>query len=235
MGESFPPIVGYQSHGAIVHFNVDEENALKLEPEGLLLFDSGGHYLHGTTDITRTIGLGDLTDQQKRDYTLVLKGMIALSRVKFINGTKGCHLDILARKALWDYGLNYGHGTGHGVGHFLAVHEGPVSIRQEYNENVIVPGMVVSNEPGLYREGKYGIRIENMIVCIEKEETEFGKFLGFETLSLCPIDTSAIDISLLNDEEKSWINNYHKLIKEKLNNSLSEELNLFLEEITKDL
>ena len=188
-GESFHPIFGYKHHGAIVHLSVDENDALTLQAEGILLFDSGGQYLEGTTDITRTIALGEISEQQKTDYTLVLKGMIALTNAIFPAGTKGAHLDILARKALWENGLNYGHGTGHGVGHFLNVHEGPMAIRQDFNENSIEPGMVLSNEPGLYREGEYGIRIENMIVCIEKQKTQFGTFYGFESLTLCPIDT----------------------------------------------
>jgi len=170
-----------------------------------VLFDSGGQYLDGTTDITRTIALGEITRQQKIEYTLVLKGMIALTNAKFPTGTKGCHLDILARKALWEKGINYGHGTGHGVGHFLNVHEGPMAIRQEYNSNEIEPGMVLSNEPAMYRTGEYGIRTENMIVCVEKEETEYGKFLGFDTLTLCPIDTTLIDKSLFNKEETDWL------------------------------
>ncbi|HRX13354.1 MAG TPA: M24 family metallopeptidase, partial [Draconibacterium sp.] len=160
---------------------------INLEPEGILLFDSGGQYLNGTTDITRTVALGEVSDRQKKDYTLVLKGMISLTKAKFIAGTKGCHLDILARKPLWENGLNYGHGTGHGVGHFLNVHEGPMAIRQEYNEHQIEPGMVMSNEPAFYREGEYGIRTENMIVCVELEKTQFGQFLSFETLTVCPI------------------------------------------------
>lgn len=176
MGESFPPIVGYKAHGAIVHLNVSEEDALPLKREGVLLIDSGGQYLHGTTDITRTVALGDVTKMQKTDYTLVLKGMIALTTAQFPEGTKGCNLDILARKALWERGLNYGHGTGHGVGHFLNVHEGPVSIRQECSETPVLPGMVLSNEPGIYREGEYGIRIENLLVCVEKRQPDLGDF-----------------------------------------------------------
>jgi Xaa-Pro aminopeptidase len=152
-GESFPPIVGYKSHGAIVHLNVGPEDAFSVEPEGILLFDSGGQYLDGTTDITRTVALGPVTEQQKTDFTLVLKGMISLTLAEFPTGTKGCHLDILARKPLWENGMNYGHGTGHGVGHFLNVHEGPMAIRQEFNEHPIEPGMVMSNEPAFYREG----------------------------------------------------------------------------------
>lgn len=234
-GESFPPIVGYKQHGAIVHLSVGEEDALPVEAEGILLFDSGGQYFDGTTDITRTVALGEITAQQKHDYTLVLKGMIALSCAVFPLGTKGCHLDILARKALWENAMNYGHGTGHGVGHFLNVHEGPFAIRQEFNENAIEPGMVMSNEPGFYREGEYGIRTENMMVCVEKQETEFGKFLGFETLTLCPIDTTLIDLDLMSSEEKSWLNNYHKRVNTELKPMLISELHGFLNELTKEI
>ncbi len=231
-GESFPPIVGYKSHGAIVHLSVGQENALPLDADGVLLFDSGGQYLQGTTDITRTVALGEITPQQKKDFTLVLKGMISLTQAVFPAGTKGCHLDILARKALWENGINYGHGTGHGVGHFLNVHEGPMAIRQEYNPNTIEPGMVMSNEPAMYRTGMYGIRTENMIVCVEKEETEFGKFYGFETLTLCPIDTRLIEVDLLSTEEKQWLNNYHERVKKELIPYLPGELTDYLEEIT---
>ena len=234
-GESFTPIVGYKSHGAIVHLSVNEENANTIHPLGFLLFDSGGHYFEGTTDITRTIALGPLSEKQRRDFTLVLKGMIALTEARFPYGTKGVHLDLLARKALWENGLNYGHGTGHGVGHYLAVHEGPMAIRQEYNPNLIELGMVLSNEPGLYREGEYGVRTENMMVCVEKEETEFGRFLGFETLSLCPVDVNAIDQGLLTEAEKRWINDYHARVKKELAPLLSPELIRFLEEITPEV
>lgn len=235
VGESFAPVVGYREHGAIVHLNVGEEDALPLKPEGILLFDSGGQYLHGTTDITRTIALGDVTSQQKTDFTLVLKGMIALSQSKFPLGTKGCNLDVLARKALWEHGLNYGHGTGHGVGHFLNVHEGPMSIRQEFNEVALQPGMVLSNEPGLYREGEYGIRTENLMVCVEKETTAFGKFFGFETLTLCPIDTRLIDFELLSENERKWLNHYHQWVRKELEPMVSPELKVFLEELTAEI
>ena len=234
-GESFPPIVGYKQHGAIVHLSVGEEDALPVEADGILLFDSGGQYLDGTTDITRTVALGKITEQQKRDYTLVLKGMIGLTEAKFPHGTKGCHLDILARKPLWKNGMNYGHGTGHGVGHFLNVHEGPMAIRQEFNETVIEPGMVMSNEPAFYREGEYGIRTENMMVCVEKEKTEFGKFLGFETLTLCPIDTTLINKELLVKDEIEWINNYHKEVNCKLKPLVRKELHKFLNDLTKEI
>jgi Xaa-Pro aminopeptidase len=232
-GESFPPIVGYKHHGAIVHLSVGPDDALSVEPEGILLFDSGGQYLDGTTDITRTVALGEVAEQQKRDYTLVLKGMISLTTAKFLTGTKGCHLDILARKPLWENGLNYGHGTGHGVGHFLNVHEGPMAIRQEYNEHQIEPGMVMSNEPAFYREGEYGIRTENMMVCIELENTRFGKFLGFDTLTVCPIDTTLIIPELLSEKEINWLNDYHNEVNKLLKPLLVNELHDFLDELTK--
>lgn len=235
VGESFPSIVGYREHGAIVHLNVGKKEALTLKPEGILLFDSGGQYLHGTTDITRTVALGKVTQQQKTDFTLVLKGMIALSAAKFPAGTKGCQLDILARKALWESGLDFGHGTGHGIGHFLNVHEGPVSIRKEYNETAVSPGMVISNEPGLYRESEYGIRTENLILCVEKETTDFGKFLGFETLTLCPIDTKLIDFTLLNENETEWLNSYHKEVRKLLKPVVRKELHTFLDKLTAEI
>ena len=232
-GISFFPIVGYKEHGAIVHFHVSPENALPIEPDGFLLFDSGGQYLDGTTDITRTIALSELTAQQKTDYTLVLKGMISLTLAKFPINTRGYHLDILARKDLWQHGLNYGHGTGHGVGYFLNVHEGPVSIRQEFNDRVLEAGMVLSNEPALYRLGEYGIRTENMIVCVKDESNEFGDFLRFDTLTLCPIDTSPIDKSLMNADEISWLNSYHQWVFDELEPLVQGELKVYLKELTK--
>jgi len=235
MGDSFAPIVGYREHGAIVHLSAGEDDAFQVKPDGILLIDSGGHYMHGTTDITRTISFGKVTDRQKSDFTLVLKGMIALSSAIFPEGTKGAHVDILARKALWKEGLNYGHGTGHGVGHFLNVHEGPASIRQEFNDNPILPGMVFSNEPGLYREGKYGIRTENLIVCVHKKTTEFGSFLGFDTLTLFPLDTSLIDMNLIDREEREWINSYHRVVMKELSPFLSQEHKDFLEELTTEI
>jgi Xaa-Pro aminopeptidase len=235
MGESFAPIVGYAGHGAVVHLTVDETNALPVMPEGILLIDSGGHYLTGTTDTTRTVALGAVTDQQKRDFTLVLKGMIALSMAVFPVGTKGVHLDILARQALWQNGLNYGHGTGHGVGHFLSVHEGGASIRQEYNPREIEAGMVFSNEPGIYRTDEYGVRTENMIVCVEKQTTVFGKFLGFETLTCCPIDISLIEVELLNSEERKWLNDYHLNVKRELFPLLTDVPQEFLEYLTREI
>lgn len=234
-GISFYPIVGYKEHGAIVHFHVSEDNALPIKKDGFLLFDSGGQYLDGTTDITRTIALAELTRQQKTDFTVVLKGMISLTLAKFPVNTRGYHLDILARKDMWQHGLNYGHGTGHGVGYFLNVHEGPMSIRQEFNDRVIEAGMVLSNEPALYRLNEYGLRTENMIVCVKEETTEFGSFLRFDTLTLCPIDTNAIEKSLLNPEEIEWLNSYHHKVAEELSPMLNNEQSAFLKELTKPI
>jgi len=227
-GISFFPIVGYKEHGAIVHFHVAEDNALPVEKDGFLLFDSGGQYSDGTTDITRTIALSELTARQKSDFTVTLKGMISLSCAKFPINTRGYHLDILARKDMWQHGLNYGHGTGHGVGYFLNVHEGPMSIRQEFNDRVIEEGMVMSNEPAMYRLGEYGLRTENMMVCVKDETTDFGEFLRFDTLTLCPIDTKAIEKSLLTPEEINWMNSYHQWVYDELSPLLNDELKAFL-------
>lgn len=232
---SFPPIVGYKETGALVHRRVSRENAVPVLREGVLLIDSGGQYLSGTTDITRTVSLGQPSAQEKQDFTLALKGMISLSTARFPAGLRGVNLDILARKAMWDQGINYGHGTSHGVGFFLNVHEGPMSIRMEYNENPIVPGMVLSNEPGIYREGLYGVRTENMMVCVEKETSQFGQFYGFDTLTLCPIDLCLIEKSLLTEAEKDWINRYHQQCRQILAPFLSREETDFLRSITQIL
>ncbi|WP_163323474.1 aminopeptidase P family protein [Draconibacterium mangrovi] len=234
-GESFPPIVGYKSRGALVHLHIGAEDALPLEADGVVLFDSGGQYIDGTTDITRTVALGAVSDQFKTDFTLTLKGMIGLTQAKFPYGVKGCHLDILARQALWENGMNYDHGTGHGVGHFLNVHEGPMSIRLEYNENLMLPGQVLSNEPAFYREGQYGLRTENMMVCVERETTEFGRFLGFDTLTLCPIDTSLIKFDLLSDKERKWLNGYHQWVNAELKPLMEDKYHKFLDELTAEI
>ncbi|WP_321995774.1 aminopeptidase P family N-terminal domain-containing protein [Draconibacterium orientale] len=234
-GESFPPIVGYKSRGALVHLHIGADDALPLEADGAVLFDSGGQYINGTTDITRTVALGPVSDQFKTDFTLTLKGMIGLTQAKFPYGVKGCHLDILARQALWENGMNYGHGTGHGVGHFLNVHEGPMSIRLEYNENLMLPGQVLSNEPAFYREGQYGLRTENMMVCVERETTEFGRFLGFDTLTLCPIDTTLINLDLLTDKERKWLNDYHQWVNDQLKPLLEDKYHAFLDELTQKI
>ncbi len=235
VAESFAPLVSVREHGAMVHLSVDAHNALPIGDSGVLLIDTGGHYATGTTDVTRTVALGRVTKSQRHDFTLVLKGLIALSSVKFPAGTKGNQLDILARQALWQNGLNYGHGTSHGVGHFLNVHEGPVSIRQEYNPCEIMPGMVLTNEPGIYRKGEYGIRLENMMVCVFKETTEFGTFLGFDTLTLCPVDLSLVEKQLLTTAEKEWLNLYHQKVRRELLPLLGSSAADFLKSITPDI
>ncbi|GAB1360329.1 aminopeptidase P family protein [Porphyromonadaceae bacterium] len=228
IGESFDTIVGYQSNGAIVHYHAQEGACATIRPEGLLLIDCGSQYLDGTTDITRTYALSELDAEQKRDYTLVLKGHIALSMCKFPKGTRGAQIDVLARQAMWKSGINYLHGTGHGVGHFLNVHEGPQSIRMNENPVMLEPGMLISNEPGIYREGKYGIRIENLILVRNEMETSFGSFYGFETMTLFPYDLNAIDITMLNEEEKEWIDLYHQRVFEALSPYLTQEEQMWL-------
>jgi Xaa-Pro aminopeptidase len=234
--ESFCPIVGYNEHGAIVHYEATIDSALGVNPEGFLLIDTGGQYLDGTTDVTRSWSLYRETPlNYKEDYTCILKGHIALSRAVFPTGTRGSQLDILARQFLWKRTLNFWHGTGHGVGHFLNVHEGPQSIRMDENPTTLKPGMVTSNEPGLYRTGEYGIRLENLILVCEKEESDFGKYLSFETLTLLPYDLNSIDCSLLNQEEKNWINEYHQTVYSKLAPFLDEEECFWLKEKTRDI
>ena len=222
VGESFGTIAGYAAHGAIVHYSATPESDAKLKAENLLLLDSGGQFLDGTTDITRTVALGTPTAQQKTDNTLVLKGHITLAKAIFPVGTRGTQLDILARKAMWDLCLNYGHGTGHGVGHFLCVHEGPQSIRMDENSTVLVPGMMISNEPGMYRTNEYGIRIENLVHVIPGLKTVFGQFLKFETLTLFPIDQHLINFDLLSNTEIDWLNEYHQRVYDAIAPRLNE-------------
>ena len=222
-GESFSTIAGYAANGAIVHYQPEEENCLKVEPEGLLLIDSGGQYLDGTTDITRTVTVGAITDEMKKDYTLVLKGMIGLSKAVFPAGTRGSQIDLLARKVMWEYGINYRHGTGHGVGHYLNVHEGPHSIRQEENPATLQTGMIVTNEPGIYRDRQYGIRTENMLIIIPAMTTSYGDFYKFETLTFCYIDTTPILKEMMTADELAWLNDYHQMVYEKLAPHLSDE------------
>lgn len=212
--DSFDTICGYQDHGAIVHYRAAHPTAHNLRNEGVLLIDSGAQYLDGTTDITRTIALGPATpaEQLRTDYTLVLKGHIAIATAQFPIGTRGNQLDILARKALWDRGLHYGHGTGHGVGVFLNVHEGPQNIRMDNNPTPMSLGTLTSNEPGLYRAGEYGIRIENLILTVDKATTPFGQFLGFETLTLCYLDNRLVKKELLTAEELAWYNSYQQQV-----------------------
>jgi Xaa-Pro aminopeptidase len=224
VGPSFGSIVAWNEHGALPHYTATPETDSVIGDLGILLVDSGGQYLNGTTDITRTVAIGKPSSGQKKDFTLVLKGNINLAMAKFPHGTKGIQLDILARKALWKQGINYGHGTGHGVGFCLNVHEGPQSISpadRTESRTVIEAGMLISDEPAVYRESEYGIRIENLILCYEDEETEFGQFLKFDTVSLCYIDKSLIDISFLDNKEIDWLNNYHAEVYEKLSPFLS--------------
>ena len=230
--ESFSTICGYNEHGAIVHYSATPESNVPIRRKGFLLVDSGAQYLDGTTDITRTVSLGTLTHQQKRDFTLVLKGHIALSRCQFPEGTRGAQLDAIARMPLWKDGLNYLHGTGHGVGHFLNVHEGPQSIRLQENPTPLMPGMITSNEPGLYRAGEYGIRHENLVLTTFAQESEFGKFYRFEPLTLFPFDKRALDMTILQPYEIAWLNDYHRMVYDKLKSSLTSEECEWLREAT---
>jgi len=216
VGESFDTIAGYQANGAMPHYRATPESHSPLRAEGLLLVDSGGQYLGGTTDITRVLALGPVSAEQRRDATLVLKGMIALSRARFPKGASGPQLDALARAPLWAAGCDYGHGTGHGVGYFLNVHEGPQSIRPPVSGGALVPlepGMITSIEPGLYKPGRYGIRHENLAVVIEADQTEFGDFHAFETLTLCPFDRRVLDLALLTHDERAWLDDYHATVR----------------------
>ncbi|MEI6048607.1 MAG: aminopeptidase P family protein [Bacteroidota bacterium] len=235
LGPGFSTIVAWNEHGALPHYNATAQSDSAIGEEGILLIDSGGQYLDGTTDITRTIAIGKQTARQKKDFTLVLKGVINLALAKFPAGTKGYQLDILARKALWKQGLNYGHGTGHGVGFCLNVHEGPQSISPGAGANsqtIIEMGMLISDEPGIYREGEYGIRIENLLLCYEDEETEFGQFLKFDTVSLCYIDKTLIDIFLLDQREVDWLNSYHSEVYEKLSPYITADEDIWLKNKT---
>lgn len=222
-GVSFDTIAAYQEHGAIVHYEATPETDVELKPRGFLLLDSGAQYLDGTTDITRTIPLGPVTEEQKKVYTLVLKGHIQLELCKFPNHASGTQLDVLARQAMWKEGLNYMHGTGHGVGSYLNVHEGPHQIRMEWKPAPFQAGMTVTDEPGLYLAGKFGVRIENTLIVKDFIETEFGKFLQFESLTLCPIDLDCADLDMLTAEEKQWLNDYHEMVFEKLSPLLNDE------------
>lgn len=222
-GDSFATICGYQGNGAIVHYHAQEETAATVRPEGVLLLDSGGQYLDGTTDITRTIALSTPSDQLRTDYTLVLKGHIQIALVQYLEGTRGNQIDVLARHALWQQGLNYGHGTGHGVGFFLNVHEGPQNIRMEVNPTPLEVGMITSNEPGLYRSGQYGIRIENLIVTQLQQETEFGRFFGFETVTLCYFDNQLVKKELLTEQEIAWYNAYQERVFQTLSPALTAD------------
>lgn len=232
-GESFGMIAGYKEHGAIVHYSAKPETASALKAEGLLLVDTGAQYLDGTTDITRTMSLGNPTESERHDYTLVLKGHLALGRAKFPVGTRGSQLDALARIYQWNEMMTYLHGTGHGVGHFLGVHEGPQNIRLNENPTTLKPGMITSNEPGLYKAGQYGIRTENLVLTVPAGHSEeFGDFLKFETLTLFPYDTNLIDLSMLSREEIEQVNAYHDEVRNRLTPYLNEEEQAWLNKRT---
>ena len=234
-GLSFDTIAGYQEHGAIVHYEATPQTDAVLRPEGLILIDSGAQYQDGTTDITRTIALGPVSERIKYIYTLVLKAHIQMELVKFPDGASGTQLDAVGRACLWRAGLNYLHGTGHGVGSYLSVHEGPHQIRMEWKPTPLRSGMTVTDEPGIYLVGEFGVRIENTLLVKDYMQTEMGKFLQMESLTLCPIDTAPIDVLLLTEEEKNWLNVYHQLVFEKLSPWLDEEDKNWLQEATKSL
>lgn len=233
--ESFDTIAGYEEHGAIVHYEPTPDTDVPLRPEGFLLLDSGAQYLDGTTDITRTIQLGKVTDLHRRVYTLVLKGHLSLQNLCFPRGAAGIQLDAVARVAMWREGMNFMHGTGHGVGSYLSVHEGPHQIRQEYRPAPMLEGMTVTDEPGLYLAGKFGVRIENTLLTVPYMTTEFGKFLRFEPLTLCPIDTRPIVVDMLSTEELGLLNAYHKMVYERLSPMLDEEHKVWLADKTRSL
>lgn len=238
-GESFPAIVGYRGNGAVVHYRPRRNRSAVVKPTGILLLDSGGQYWNGTTDITRTTTFDEPTPEQKRNFTLVLKGHIALARAKFPAGTKGAQLDTLARLPLWEYYLNYGHGTGHGVGFFLNVHEGPQSISPNVTAGrgtvALQAGMFTSNEPGFYQTNEYGIRIENLILCVEDVKNEYGQFLKFETLSLFPIDLQLVEPDLLTSIEIEWLNEYHQRVLTELSPLLDETETKWLQQQCKTI
>lgn len=232
VGESFNTISGYRAHGALPHYSANETSDVAIKAEGLFLVDSGGQYLYGTTDITRVLPMGNNTEEEKTDYTLVLKAMIEGCKTRFPKGTCGYQIDAITRRPMWDYALNYGHGTGHGVGYFLNVHEGPQVFNATATPVAIELGMITSIEPGIYRSGKHGIRIENLVLTVKDQTNEFNEFYAFETLTLAPIDTSLVKKELLEQSHIDWLNNYHANVFEKLSPFLREEEKVFLKKMT---
>ena len=234
---SFDTICGYASNGAIVHYSATPETDKVVENKGLLLVDSGAQYRYGTTDITRTFAMGKVTNEEKRAFTIVLKSHIALARATFPNGMTGARLDMISRAPMYAHGMDFKHGTGHGVGYLLNVHEGPqnISPRAVTSKFAVLPGMVTSNEPGFYEEGKFGIRHENLVLCVEKEKTEYGTFCAFETITLVPFDLDAIDVKLLDDGEKAWLNAYHKTVRKTIGKYLDGKDLKFLEKATREI
>lgn len=232
---SFATIAGYKDNGAIVHYHAQKETSSTLKAESLLLLDSGGQYSVGTTDITRTVAMGPVTEQEKYDYTMTLKAHISLSTAQFLEGTKGAVLDGMCRYPLWKAGIDFKHGTGHGVGYRLSVHEGPMSISPVFNQEEIAVGQILSIEPGIYRAGEHGVRIENLVVVEEREENQFGKFLGFEPITVCYIDTAPVDVTLLTNEERDWLNAYNEHVYKTLADALDDETRAFLREKTRGI
>lgn len=232
---SFETICGYAENGAIIHYTPTLASYSKLEPKNLVLVDSGGQYLDGTTDITRTFVLGECSDKIKEHFTLVLKGLIKVSKLKFLFGITGTNLDILARESLWEKGLNYNHGTGHGIGYVLNVHEGPQGIRMQQSSQILQEGMFLSNEPGIYVENSHGIRLENGIIVIKDEKTDFGQFMKFETVTCVPFDLDGILVELLTEDERSWLNEYHKMVYEKISPFLDEKETQWLKFYTREI
>ena len=234
---SFDTICGYASNGAIVHYSATPETNKAVENKGLLLVDSGAQYRYGTTDITRTFAMGKVTSEEKRAFTIVLKSHIALARAVFLKGTTGARLDMISRAAMYAYGMDFKHGTGHGVGYLLNVHEGPqnISPRAHTPKYAVLPGMITSNDPGFYQEGKFGIRHENLVLCVEKEKTEYGTFCAFETITVVPFDLDAIDVKLLDESERAWLNTYHKLVRKTIGKHLDGKDLKFLEKATREI
>lgn len=232
---SFNTISAYEANAAMMHYSANKDSNSQLAPRNLLLVDSGGQYIDGTTDITRTFVLGECSEEVKEHFTLVLKGMLSLSMIKFMHGVTGTNLDILARKPVWSRGIDYKCGTGHGVGFLLNVHEGPHSIRWQYNPQVLESGMTVTNEPGVYIQGSHGIRLENELIVRNAEKTDFGQFMVFETMTYAPLDLDGVVIELLNEEEKEFLNNYHQIVFEKISPFLSEEEKKWLKEYTRKI
>lgn len=241
MGPSFEPIIGFAEHGAIIHYSATEESSAKLAPRSFVLMDTGGQYLEGTTDITRTVALGPLTDEEKESYTMVLRGNLNLGGARFKEGVSGLNLDYLARFPMWERGLDYNHGTGHGVGYFLNVHEGPVSFHWRAGipgrsaDTVLKEGMIVSNEPGLYFAGKFGVRLENLITCIKSEKNEYGQFMSFETLTMVPFDLEAVVPEQLSEHERSLLNAYHAKVYETISPYLNEDEKAWLKQATREI
>lgn len=240
MGPSFTPIIGYGPHGAVVHYSATEDSDCQMKPESLVLLDTGGQYLEGTTDITRTVALGPVTEEEKKYFTLVLRGNLNLGAAKFLHGCRGVNLDYLARSPLWEIGMDFNHGTGHGVGYFLNVHEAPNGFRYklvpERNESAVFEeGMLTSNEPGLYLEGKFGIRHENLILCVKDEKNAYGQFMRFDTVTMVPFDLDAIEPSLFNERERKLLNQYHREVYEKISPYLEGEVKEWLKEATREI